>query len=102
MCACCVSFLPRNTLIVWCIGFCSHTIHSHVLTNCIQFYSTSSTYECFLYQRLNARKKMVDNIPIEATMMAITTSAELFLVTDGMGVSLGTLPSPEYIITLNK
>lgn len=44
---------------------------------------------------MKTRKKIVDDIPIEDAMLAITISAKLLVVTDGTGVSLGLLP-PEW------
>ena len=45
---------------------------------------------------LKMKKNIADNIPIEDTTPAITHSAKLLVITDGIGASLGILP-PEII-----
>jgi len=44
---------------------------------------------------LKARKNIVDNIPIEDTTPAITYSAKLLVMTTGVGLSVGLIPSKE-------
>jgi len=41
---------------------------------------------------LNMKKKIADNIPMEDTTQAITHSAKLLVIIDGIGASLGIEP----------